>query len=42
MKKMVWLRWQLKNDKTAAKMFAGKDCELCKNPNWDTESKRMN
>jgi hypothetical protein len=37
-----WLRWQFKNDKTAAKMFVGKDCELCKNPNWDTKSKRMN
>lgn len=37
-----WLRWQLKNDKTAARMFVGTDCELCKNPNWDTKSKQMN
>ena len=37
-----WLRWQFKNDKAAAKMFVGKDCELCKNPNWDTRSKRIN
>ena len=37
-----WLRWQFKNDKAAAKMFVGKDCELCTNPNWDTKSKRMN
>jgi pimeloyl-ACP methyl ester carboxylesterase len=36
-----WLRWQLKGDKEAAKMFVGKDCSLCKNSNWDTQSKRM-
>jgi dienelactone hydrolase len=36
-----WLLWQLKGDKRAAKMFAGKDCELCKNPNWDTAAKRL-
>jgi Chlorophyllase len=37
-----WLRWQFKNDKAAAKMFVGKDCELCKNSNWDTKSKKLN
>jgi dienelactone hydrolase len=37
-----WLRWQFKNDKAAAKMFVGKDCELCKNSNWDTKSKKIN
>jgi hypothetical protein len=37
-----WLRWQFKNDKAAAKMFVGKDCELCKNSTWDTKSKRIN
>ncbi len=37
-----WLRWQFKGDKTAAKMFVGKDCELCKNSNWDTAAKRIN
>jgi dienelactone hydrolase len=36
-----WLRWQLKGDKQAAKMFAGQDCSLCTNPNWDTASKRL-
>lgn len=36
-----WLRWQLKGDKQAAKMFVGKDCALCTNPNWDTASKRL-
>jgi hypothetical protein len=37
-----WLRWQFKSDKTAAKMFVGKDCDLCTNSTWDTKSKRMN
>jgi len=36
-----WLRWQFKNDQQAAKMFVGKDCSLCTNPNWDTASKRL-
>jgi dienelactone hydrolase len=33
--------WQFKHDKKAAKMFVGKKCELCTNPNWDAESKRL-
>jgi dienelactone hydrolase len=37
----TWLRWQLKGDKKAAKMFVGKDCSLCTNTNWDTASKRL-
>jgi hypothetical protein len=36
-----WLLWQFKGDKQAAKMFVGKDCSLCTNPNWDTASKRL-
>jgi dienelactone hydrolase len=36
-----WLRWQFKGDKTAGRMFAGKDCELCTNPNWVTRSKGL-
>jgi hypothetical protein len=36
-----WLMWQLKGNKAAGRMFVGKDCSLCKDPNWDTESKRM-
>ena len=36
-----WARWQLKGDKAAAKMFAGKDCELCTNENWVTKSKGL-
>jgi pimeloyl-ACP methyl ester carboxylesterase len=36
-----WARWQLKGDKEAGKMFAGKDCELCTNANWVTNSKGL-
>jgi hypothetical protein len=36
-----WARWQLKGDKEAGKMFAGKDCSLCTNANWVTRSKRL-
>jgi dienelactone hydrolase len=36
-----WLRWQFKGDKTAGRMFVGKDCELCTNPNWVTRSKGL-
>jgi len=36
-----WLLYQFKGDKKAGKMFVGKDCELCTNANWDTESKGL-
>ena len=36
-----WLKFQFKGDKKAGKMFVGKDCELCTNSNWDTESKGL-
>jgi hypothetical protein len=36
-----WLRWQFKNDKQAAKMFVGANCDLCANANWETASKRL-
>jgi dienelactone hydrolase len=36
-----WLMWQLKGNRAAGEMFVGKDCSLCKDPNWDTESKRI-
>jgi dienelactone hydrolase len=36
-----WARWQLKGNKEAGKMFAGKDCSLCTNSNWVTRSKRL-
>jgi hypothetical protein len=34
-----WLLWTFKRDKKAGRMFAGKDCSLCTNSNWDTKSK---
>lgn len=36
-----WLLWQFKGDKKAAKMFAGKNCGLCTNSNWDVKSKEI-
>jgi dienelactone hydrolase len=36
-----WAKWQLKGDKTAAKMFVGKTCGLCTNENWVTDSKGL-
>jgi hypothetical protein len=37
-----WLLWTLEGDKEAGKMFAGKDCSLCTNSNWDVKSKGIN
>ncbi len=34
-----WLLWTFKGDKKAGKMFAGKNCGLCTNPNWDVRQK---
>ena len=34
-----WLRYHFKGDEKAGKMFVGKDCGLCTNPDWDTDSK---
>src|SRR5215471_1968326 len=34
-----WMLWTFKGDKEAGKMFAGKDCGLCANSNWDVKSK---
>jgi hypothetical protein len=36
-----WVMWQFKGDKKAAKMFVGKSCGLCTNPNWDVASKGL-
>jgi hypothetical protein len=36
-----WLRFMLKNDEGAAKMFVGPGCELCTNTNWETRAKRL-
>jgi hypothetical protein len=37
-----WLLYHFKGDEAAGKMFVGKDCALCTNPNWDTDSKGLN
>jgi len=34
-----WALWQLKGDKKAGAMFAGKSCGLCTNANWDVAAK---
>jgi hypothetical protein len=36
-----WLLWTFKGDKKAGKMFAGKDCGLCTNSNWDVKAKGL-
>jgi dienelactone hydrolase len=36
---VAWLDWQLRGDATAAKMFTGKDCGLCRDPEWKFASK---
>jgi hypothetical protein len=36
-----WVRWQFKGDKKAGAMFVGGGCDLCKNPNWDVQSKKL-
>jgi hypothetical protein len=37
-----WLRFVLKGDTEAGKMFVGEDCGLCVNENWDTRAKGLN
>jgi hypothetical protein len=32
---VAWLKWQLKADEIAAKMFEGADCGLCSDPQWE-------
>lgn len=36
-----WLKYHFKGDAAAGRMFVGKDCELCTNPNWETDSKGL-
>ncbi len=36
-----WLKYHFKGDTQAGKMFVGRDCSLCTNPNWETNSKRL-
>jgi len=38
---VAWLRWQLKRDSKAGKMFTGPDCTLCSNPDWTVQRKKL-
>jgi hypothetical protein len=38
---VAWLKWQLKKDETAKKMFSGEDCGLCKDTKWKYEKKKI-
>jgi predicted alpha/beta-hydrolase family hydrolase len=35
----AWLLWRLKGDEAAGALFAGADCELCTNSNWEVHRK---
>jgi hypothetical protein len=37
----AWLKWQLKADMEAAKMFRGKECVACKDPKWEVMKKNI-
>jgi hypothetical protein len=36
-----WLEWTTRGDQTAAKMFVGSGCTLCKDPTWHIGRKRI-
>ncbi len=36
-----WLKWQLKKDESAGKMFSGSSCGLCNHDKWKYEKKKM-
>jgi dienelactone hydrolase len=38
---VAWLKWQLKKDETAGKMFSGSSCGLCKDEKWKLEKKKI-
>ena len=37
----AWLKWQLKGDKMASRMFVGSSCGLCTDPKWTIERKKL-
>jgi hypothetical protein len=37
----AWLKWQLKGDMQAARMFVGADCGLCQDPAWTVAKKNI-
>ncbi len=38
---LAWLDWQLKGSKESAKLFQGKNCSLCADPQWVTRKKKI-
>lgn len=38
---LAWLQWQLRGDAKAAASFVGKDCGLCKDPQWTLQKKNI-
>ncbi len=38
---VAWLKWQLKGQKEASRMFVGADCTLCKQTDWHVATKNM-
>jgi len=38
---VAWLKWHLKGDQTAAKMFRGASCGLCTDPQWEIRKKKI-
>lgn len=37
----AWLKWQLKGDQSAAKIFTGRNCGFCADPKWTIEKKKI-
>jgi dienelactone hydrolase len=37
----AWLKWQLKGDQTAGRMFTGAKCGLCSDPKWTIDKKNI-
>ena len=37
----AWLKWQLKGDQTAKKMFVGGSCGLCTDSSWKIDRKKL-
>ena len=38
---LAWLQWQLRGDQKAAASFVGKECGLCKDPQWTLQKKKI-
>ncbi|MBN1568653.1 MAG: alpha/beta hydrolase [Acidobacteria bacterium] len=38
---VAWLKWKMKADETAGKMFSGPSCGLCSDANWKLEKKKI-